>query len=136
MTTNYQELGIKLTAETLDFNAIMDKKDKGEFDMFFVAWGLTPDPDSTVYITDGQQNDLGYSNPDYDAPMKKGLNAFDLEERKVAYAEAYQILNKDVPDLPIYQRRDMWAINSRLNGIDITPYKNFVVDLYKAEIQQ
>ena len=89
-----------------------------------------------MYITDGQQNDLGYSNPDYDATMKKGLNAFDLEERKVAYAEAYQILNKDVPDLPIYQRRDMWAINSRLNGIDITPYKNFVVDLYKAEIQQ
>ena len=45
------------------------------------AWGLTPDPDSTVYITDGQQNDLGYSNPDYDA-MKKGLNAFDLKSVK------------------------------------------------------
>lgn len=136
MTTNYQELGIKLTAETLDFNAIMDKKDKGEFDMFFAAWGLTPDPDSTVYITDGQQNDIGYSNPEYDAAMKKGLNAFDLEERKAAYAEAYRILNQDVPDLPIYQRRDMWAINSRLNGIDITPYKDFAIDLYKAEIQQ
>lgn len=136
MTQNYQELGIKLTAETLDFNAIMDKKDKGEFDMFFAAWGLTPDPDSTVYITDGQQNDIGYSNPDYDAAMKKGLNAFDLEERKAAYAEAYQVLNKDVPDLPIYQRRDAWAINSRLNGIDITPYKDFAIDLYKAEIQQ
>ncbi|WFB58596.1 ABC transporter substrate-binding protein [Paenibacillus sp. BR1-192] len=136
MTQNYQELGIKLTSETLDFNAIMDKKDKGEFEMFFAAWGLTPDPDSTVYITDGQQNDIGFSNPDYDAAMKKGLNAFDLEERKAAYAEAYQALNQNVPDLPIYQRRDMWAINSRLNGIDITPYKNFAIDLYKAEIQQ
>jgi len=136
MTQNYQELGIKLTTETLDFNAIMDKKDKGEFEMFFAAWGLTPDPDSTVYITDGQQNDIGFSNPEYDAAMKKGLNAFDLEERKAAYAEAYQALNKNVPDLPIYQRRDAWAINSRLNGVDITPYKNFAIDLYKAEIQQ
>lgn len=71
MTQNYQELGIKLTAETLDFNAIMDKKDKGEFEMFFATWGLTPDPDSTVYITDGNQNDIGYSNPAYDAAMKK-----------------------------------------------------------------
>ncbi|AWP30349.1 ABC transporter substrate-binding protein [Paenibacillus glucanolyticus] len=136
MTQNYQELGIKLTAETLDFNAIMDKKDKGEFEMFFAAWGLTPDPDSTVYITDGNQNDIGYSNPAYDAAMKKGLNAFDLEERKAAYAEAYRILNADVPDLPIYQRRDAWTINSRLNGIDITPYKTFAIDLYKAEIEQ
>lgn len=136
MTQNYQELGIKLISETLDFNAVMDKKDKGEFEMFFAAWGLTPDPDSTVYITDGQQNDIGYSNPEFDAAMKKGLNAFDLEERKAAYAEAYQVLNKDVPDLPIYQRRDLWAINARLNGIEITPYKDFIVDLYKAEIQQ
>lgn len=136
MTQNYQELGIKLTAETLDFNAIMDKKDKGEFEMFFAAWGLTPDPDSTVYITDGQQNDIGFSNPDYDAAMKKGLNAFDLEERKAAYAEAYQVLNQNVPDLLIYQRRDMWGINSRINGMDITPYKDFTIDLYKAEIEQ
>ena len=44
MTTNYQELGIKLTAETLDFNAIMDKKDKGEFDMFFLCLGLDSRP--------------------------------------------------------------------------------------------
>lgn len=136
MTKNYQDLGIKLVADTLDFNAIMDKKDRGDFEMFFAAWGLTPDPDTNVYMTDGQQNDIGYSNPEYDAAMKEGLNAFDLAERKAAYAKAYQILNKDVPDLLIYQRRDAWAINSRVNGIDITPYKDFTHDLYKAEIEQ
>ncbi|MEC0201148.1 ABC transporter substrate-binding protein [Paenibacillus lautus] len=136
MNQNYQELGIKIVAETLDFNAIMDKKDKGDFEMFFAAWGLTPDPESTVYRTDGQQNDIGYSNPAYDAAMDKGLKAFDLEERKAAYAEAYQVLNQDVPDLPIYQRRDMWGINSRVNGMEITPYKDFVIDLYKVELEQ
>ncbi|MEK3732833.1 ABC transporter substrate-binding protein [Paenibacillus sp. FSL M8-0334] len=136
MTTNYQDLGIKITAETLDFNAIMDKKDRGDFEMFFAAWGLTPDPNSTVYTTGGQQNDLGYSNPAYDEAMREGLYAFDLEDRKAAYAKAYQVLNQDVPDLLIYQRRDAWAINSRVNGIEISPYKDFCVDLYKAEIEQ
>ncbi|PAD74078.1 ABC transporter substrate-binding protein [Paenibacillus campinasensis] len=136
MTKNYQDLGITVKAEMLDFNAIMDKKDRGDFEMFFAAWGLTPDPDSTVYKTDGQQNDLGYSNPEYDAAMQEGLKAFDLEERKVAYAKSYQILNEDVPALLIYQRRDGWAINSRIKGLDITPYKNFTLELYKVEIEQ
>ena len=136
MTQNYQELGIKLTSETLDFNAIMDKKDKGDFEMFFAAWGLTPDPDSTVYLTDGAQNDIGYSNPEVDKYNKEGLAAMDLDARKEAYKKMYQELNKDVPDILVYQRRDMWGINSRVNNMNITPYKDFVIDLYKVELEQ
>lgn len=136
MTANYKELGIDIVAETLDFNAILDKTDKGDFDMFFMAWGLTPDPDSTVYLTGGAQNRLKYSNPAYDELMKQGKRELDLEKRKEIYAKAYQELNKDIPDILMYQRRDGWAINGRVNGLDITPYKKFVVELYKAELEQ
>ena len=136
MTQNYKDLGIEIKAETLDFNAIMDKKDKGEFDMFFAAWGLTPDPDNTVYITGGSQNDIGYSNKKVDELMKKGKHTLDLEERKKVYKEMYQELNKDLPNLFIYQRRDGWAINSRVKGMDITAFKDFTYSLYNAELQQ
>lgn len=136
MTANYKELGIDIVAETLDFNAILDKTDKGDFDMFFMAWGLTPDPDSTVYLTGGAQNRLKYSNPAYDDLMKQGKRELNLEKRKEIYAKAYQELNKDIPDILMYQRRDGWAINGRVNGLDITPYKKFVVELYKAELEQ
>lgn len=136
MIQNYKELGIEVKAETLDFNAIMDKKDKGEFEMFFAAWGLTPEPDNTVYITNGAQNDTGYSNAKVDELMKKGKHTLDVEERKKIYGEMYQELNKDLPNLFIYQRRDAWAINSRIKGFDITPYKEFTYSLYQAEIEQ
>lgn len=136
MVQNYKELGIEVKAETLDFNAIMDKKDKGEFEMFFAAWGLTPEPDNTVYITNGAQNDTGYSNAKVDELMKKGKHTLDVEERKKIYGEMYQELNKDLPNLFIYQRRDAWAINSRIKGFDITPYKEFTYSLYQAEIEQ
>lgn len=134
MTANYQELGIKLNAETLDFNAISDKTNKGDFDMFFMAWGLTPDPDGTVYTTGGAQNRLKYSNEAYDKLMKEGKTELDREKRKEIYAKAYQELNKDIPDILMYQRRDGWAVNGRINGLEITPYKDFSYDLYKAEI--
>lgn len=134
MIANYQELGIKVNAETLDFNAILDKLDKSEYDMYFMAWGLTPDPDGTVYITDGAQNRVHYSNKEYDDLMKQGKKQLDVEKRKEIYAQAYQVLNKDIADILMYQRRDGWAINGRINGLEITPYKRFTFSLYKAEI--
>ncbi|WP_054958309.1 ABC transporter substrate-binding protein [Paenibacillus dakarensis] len=136
MSSNYKDLGIEVKAETLDFNAIMDKKDRGEFEMFFAAWGLTADPDNTVYITKGAQNDTGYSNKTVDELMRKGKVTLDVEARKDIYKQMYQEMNKDLPNLFLYQRRDAWAINSRVKGFDITAYKDFTLSLYQVELQQ
>lgn len=136
MTNNYKELGIKLTSETLDFNAIMDKKDTGKFDMFFAAWSLTPDPDSTTYITSGAQNDIGYSNKKVDELTFAGKHELNQEERKEIYKQLYQELNKDLPVIFMYQRRDMWPINGRLSGFEISPYKDFEFTLHNAQIAQ
>jgi len=136
MTENYEELGIKLVTETLDFNAIMEKKDRGDYDMFFAAWGLTPDPDTTVYITDGAQNNSGYSNPKVDELYAQGKKELDLEKRKEIYAQAYQLINADAPEILMYQRTNMLAINGRLDGWDISPYKEYQHSLSQVEIAQ
>ncbi|MFC7678947.1 ABC transporter substrate-binding protein [Paenibacillus sp. GCM10028914] len=136
MTSNYKDLGIEIKAETLDFNAIMEKKDRGEYEMYFAAWGLTPDPDNTVYITGGAQNDTGYSNKTVDDLMKKGKMTLDREARKEIYKQMYQEMNKDIPNMFMYQRRDGWVINSRVKGFDITAYKNFTYSLDQVELQQ
>ncbi|MFR9711279.1 ABC transporter substrate-binding protein [Paenibacillus sp. MB22_1] len=136
MTQNYKELGIEISAETLDFNAIMDKSNTGDFEMYFAAWGLTTDPDNTVYITDGSQNDYGYSNKKVDELMAKGKKTLDIEERKKIYKEMYQELNKDVPVILMYQRKNMLAINGRLDGFDVSPYKDFPFSLYQVQVAQ
>lgn len=135
MTQNYKELGIEIVAETLDFNAIMDKANTGDFDMFFAAWSLTPDPDNTVYITEGAQNDIGYSNTKVDELMAKGKKTLDIEERKKIYKEMYQEMNKDVPVILLYQRKNMLAVNGRVEGFDFSPYKYFSYSLYQVEMQ-
>lgn len=136
MTQNYKELGIEIVAETLDFNAIMDKSTTGDFEMYFAAWGLTTDPDNTVYITDGSQNDYGYSNKKVDELMAKGKKTLDIEQRKQIYKEMYQELNKDVPVILMYQRKNMLAINGRLDGFDVSPYKDFPFSLYQVQVAQ
>ncbi|WP_429373912.1 ABC transporter substrate-binding protein [Paenibacillus sp. DS2015] len=134
MTKNYKEMGIDISPETLDFNAIMAKKDAGTFEMYFAAWGLTPDPDNTVYTSDGAQNDIGYANATVDELMKKGKAELDREKRKEIYKEMYQELNADLPYIYMYQRRDMWPVNSRITGFDLTPYKDFTYSLNQVEI--
>lgn len=136
MTQNYKELGIALTSETLDFNAIMDKKDKGDYEMFFAAWGLTPDPDTTIFITNGAQNEMGYSNKKVDELMLKAKVELDQNKRKELYKELYQELNRDLPMIFMYQRRDMWPINARVKGFDLSPYKDFSYGLYNVELPQ
>ncbi|WP_025681301.1 ABC transporter substrate-binding protein [Paenibacillus massiliensis] len=136
MTNNYKELGIDLAAETLDFNAIMDKKDTGNFEMFFAAWSLTPDPDTTVYITNGAQNDIGYSNAKVDELTLAAKKELDHEKRKALYAELYQEINKDVPVIFMYQRRDMWPINGRLSGFELSPFKDFMYSMYSVSTAQ
>ncbi|MBU3102585.1 ABC transporter substrate-binding protein [Clostridium gasigenes] len=135
---NYQEIGIKFEAEQMDFNAVREQVTSGKAQMFFMAWGLTPKIDNTGILgTGGAQNKTGYSNPELDALFLKGLQETDTEKRKAIYADVYELINKELPYIFMYQRRDMWAVNSRVKGFEnqITPYKNFTYSLNKLTLE-
>jgi peptide/nickel transport system substrate-binding protein len=136
MTLNYQELGIKVVAETLEFNAIMEKKTARDYEMFFAAWGLTADPDTSIFITDGPQNEFGYSNPRVDELMAAGKKEIDIEKRKPIYHEMYQHINDDAPFIFLYQRTNGTASNARVDNLIYSPYKYFSANLYQTTLQQ
>ncbi|WP_440416825.1 ABC transporter substrate-binding protein [Paenibacillus sp. SAFN-117] len=132
---NYKELGIAFEPDMLDFNAVKEKQKKGDFDMFFLAWQLTPDPDSTnVFGTNGSQNEIGYSNPKVDELLAKGLLELDIEKRKPIYHELYKELNEDPPYIYLYQRTDILPINARAQGWDVSSFKRFPYSLYHVSI--
>jgi peptide/nickel transport system substrate-binding protein len=134
---DWEKLGVKLNVEELEFNAVREKMNRGDFDMFFMAWGLTPDPDSVgVYGTDGPQNRTAYSNAKVDELFKKGLETIEIEGRKAIYHELYQVMNEDLPYIFMYQRSDMWAVNNRIEGFEVSPYRYFSRSLYKMSIKK
>ncbi|MGG3837214.1 ABC transporter substrate-binding protein [Paenibacillus thiaminolyticus] len=124
---NYKELGIQFVAEQMDFNAVVEKRKKGDFDMLFMAWRLDPDPQGAQnnFITGGSWNEIGYSNKKVDELFEKGGKTLDIEERKAIYKELYQEINEDLPYIFMYQRRDMWGNNARFTGLDMSPYRDF-----------
>lgn len=136
MQENYSKLGIKMEFQYLDFMTMVDKLESGDLDMWFLAWDLTPDPDdSGTYKTDGPQNISHYSNPQADLLWDQGVKEVDRDKRKDIYRQVYQILNDDIPCIWLYQRTDMWVVNSRVKNFKVSPYRNWTCDMWQMEIQ-
>lgn len=132
---NYKELGIEFIAEQLEFNAVIDKRNKGEHEMAFLAVGLSTDPDPYgLFHSKGGSNKDAYSNPKVDELLEAGLKEFDQAKRKAIYQEAYEIINDDIPVLFMYQRYNLNTISSRLSGFVISPYKYFSESLNEVQI--
>lgn len=135
MKDDYAKLGIDVAIEYTDFPTLMDKVNAGTADMFFMAFGLTPDPNPyIVYGSDGAQNKFKYNSPDADKYMKEALQTTDITKRAEIYKKVYKTLNEDVPCLWIYQRSDMWAVNSRVKNFKVSPYRDYYFDLYQTEL--
>lgn len=135
MQEDYGKLGIEIAFEYLDFMALIDKVLAGQADMWFLAWDLTADPDDGSYKSDGAQNLFNYANPEVDLLWEQGVKGIDRDKRKETYRQVYQTLNEDIPCIWLYQRSDMWVVNSRIKDFKVSPYRNWTQDMWQMEIQ-
>lgn len=121
---NYKELGVEFNPEFMDFNTMLSKVKKGDYDLASVATPITTDPSETVggYSSDGDDNTLGYKNEKVDALIKKGLETVDIEKRKPIYKELYKELSDDPPVILLNYRRVITAYNGNIKGIDPEKY--------------
>lgn len=135
MKENYKELGIEVVAEQLEFGAVVDKMTAGNYEMAFLAVSLDADPDPYgLFHTNGGSNNYNYSNPEVDKLIEQGQKELDQNKRKEIYGQLYQILNDDLPVIYMYQRYNLNVINARLQGFDISPYKDFSKSIHQVEI--
>lgn len=142
MIQNYKDIGIEVKAEQMEFRTLIEKQTEAKegkfsYHLAFLAWALTPDPDSSsVFGTDGSSNKTLYSNPVVDELLKSALNELDQEKRKELYNELYKELSDDLPYIFLYQRRNMDVYLARVKGMEgATPYRSFIKDLEKISLE-
>lgn len=138
MKDNFNTLGIKLNVETMDSNTLDNRVMEGTVDLWFWGLGMTADPGAIgdLFITQGSFNYLGYSNVKLDEWYQKGRTLSDPSERKNAYAEAYRIINEELPCLPVYQRDDLFLISGRVMDVTVSPYRSIFADLYQVTLSK
>lgn len=133
---DWKALGVDFQTEIVDFNTLKQKQVKGDFEAFFMAWGLTPDPnDQNVYGTSGSQNRVNYSNPKVDELYDKIAKEMNQEKQKELYKELYTELNEDLPCIFVYQRSDLVGYNGRVKGIEASPYVHYYDNIYKMTLE-
>ena len=126
MIDAYRSLGIDFQAEYVDWPTLQKKSQTGNYDMLFMAWGLTASPDISVAYASkengGAQNHLGYSNPKLDKLFEQVRLKTDEDNIKADFKKIYKIWNEDLPVFPIYQRSDLICYNTRVKNITMSPY--------------
>lgn len=142
MIQNYKDIGIEVKAEQMEFRTLIEKQTEAKegkfsYHLAFLAWVLTPDPDSSsVFGTDGSSNKTLYSNPVVDELLKNALNEMDQDKRRELYNELYKELSDDLPYIFLYQRKNMDVYLARVKGMEgATPYRSFIEDLEKLSLE-
>lgn len=142
MIQNYKDIGIEVKAEQMEFRTLIEKQTEAKegkfsYHLAFLAWSLTPDPDSSaVFGTDGSSNKTLYSNPVADELLKNALNEMDQDKRRELYNELYKELSDDLPYIFLYQRKNMDVYLARVKGMEgETPYRSFIEYLEKLSLE-
>ncbi|OFD52605.1 ABC transporter substrate-binding protein [Bacillus mycoides] len=128
---NYKEIGVEFNPEFMDFNTMLSKVNKGDYDLASVSTPITSDPSETAgeYLSGVNEKSLGYKNAKVDELIKKGIETVDIEKRKPIYKELYKELSDDPPVILLNYRRTITGYNGNLKGIDSEKYNSISANL-------
>ncbi|KAA0761127.1 ABC transporter substrate-binding protein [Bacillus sp. SH5-2] len=128
---NYKEIGVEFNPEFMDFNTMLSKVNKGDYDLASVATPITSDPSETVgeYLSSANEESLGYKNAKVDELIQKGIETVDIEKRKPIYKELYKELSDDPPVILVNYRRTITGYNGNIKGIDPEKYNSISANL-------
>jgi len=135
------DVGIQVDVQYMDFNAMLDTKlAPGDYDISFMAFNLSLDPDSLYAIFHGSLaqpnaeglvmsfNRMRYNNPEVNALLEEGRRESDPDKRKEIYGQAQQIIVNDAPVILIYSNLYTDFHTPRLKGVVNFPGGGATID--------
>ncbi|SFP35203.1 peptide/nickel transport system substrate-binding protein [Amycolatopsis arida] len=107
--------GMEILDDT-DPNFLKGRVDKGDYDIALFGWSAQPfkAEQRAIYITGGNQNWQGLSDPRIDEAFNKAVSATDEDAARQHYQAADKAIADNYATLPLFQTPSMWAFR----GID------------------
>jgi peptide/nickel transport system substrate-binding protein len=117
--------GIEVTVRQLDFHAMIERLDRGDFDAVIGSWGIDTSLDlgyafHSRSLTEGY-NSGGYANGRVDSLIESTRATLDLEERRRLLHELQEILHDDQPYTFLWEPPRLDAHRTRLEGVQSNP---------------
>lgn len=120
---NYlRQVGIPVEIESLEFNLLLAQMRNGQYQMTTSRWiGGNQDPVflKDLFTTKANFNRTNYSNPLLDPILMEAVDTADREKARGLYAQAQDIISRDLPMLPLWYPSNMVIARKRVGNIKI-----------------
>jgi peptide/nickel transport system substrate-binding protein len=118
------EAGFDLKIRVTEFATSLTESEQGRFQAFFIGWSGRVDPDGNSYIFHkcaAPQNVGHFCNKDVDQWLEDARKVSKLDERKLIYEKAADLLLKDGSIIYLYHRLVIIAHTAKLEGYTQLP---------------
>jgi len=88
-----------------------------QYDYPNIEDGLTP-----IFGTGGSSNNGGYSNPAFDAALKKAAAITKVDQSNTAYADSESLLAADMPDIPLWSYTQQSGYSERVSNVKVDAF--------------
>jgi peptide/nickel transport system substrate-binding protein len=116
--------GFDLQIQPVEYSALLDQQDRGDFEMLQLGWSGRIDPDNNItnYLsTDGGQNVAGYSDAALDALLTRARTSTDQAERVRLYGEVVTAIHAADPIVYLYRQRNYTGVTAKVAGVQVFP---------------
>lgn len=114
-----QVLGIEVTVNSMITKQGSQNRKTGNYVMSITGWGPDYNDPNTfldLWVTDGGNNQTGFSNERYDELIDLASKETDLEKRESYFIECEQIIADQLPIGPAFWRASSYACSDKIKG--------------------
>lgn len=114
-----QVLGIEVAVNSMITKQGSQNRKTGNYVMSVTGWGPDYNDPNTfldIWVTDGGNNQTGFSNERYDELIDLAAKETDLEKRESYFIECEQIIADQLPIGPSYWRAPSYACSDKIKG--------------------
>lgn len=114
-----QVLGIEVAVNSMITKQGSQNRKTGNYVMSITGWGPDYNDPNTfldMWVTDGGNNQTGFSNERYDELIDLASKETDLEKRESYFIECEQIIADQLPIGPAFWRASSYACSDKIKG--------------------
>lgn len=129
MQNAWRAIGADVTIHPMAINMLFARDSilsTARYDVVLEGFVYDPDPDRTSNFGSHDFspvgfNDSRFSSPQFDALSLRGISLYDQDARKPIYEQLQQLLNEQVPAVPLAWPKTIYVINNDLRGFRPEP---------------
>ncbi|MEO1658929.1 MAG: ABC transporter substrate-binding protein [Pseudomonadota bacterium] len=138
---NLEAAGFRVRLQRLTIPAVLDRAERGSFDMMFMGW-VSPyaDPSNVLNFwfepdkIGAAGNYARYNNPAVASLVRDSIEETDIDRRRTMIVDAVDLINDDLPYVYL-TRNNIWTVSGTwVEGYEIDERDIFNVPYHKLEL--